>query len=176
MESNFAFRYYDNEELMIKRIDEKLDENERRVRRFLMNYTIDKKKSFNLREITDEVSLKVKLEKEEMGVLIDNLSSKLSIVKDEKENIKFIYPVSSNETNHKVTLADGRKFHAMCAIDAMGTAFTFKQDVKIESICSNCGEKIYVEIKDGKLGEYQPRDMHILHVDLNKNKNWSGEC
>lgn len=64
----------------------------------------------------------------------------------------------------------------MCAIDAMGTAFTFKQDVKIESICSNCGEKIYVEIKDGKLGEYQPRDMHILHVDLNKNKNWSGEC
>lgn len=85
MESNFAFRYYDNEELMIKRIDEKLDENERRVRRFLMNYTIDKKESFNLREITDEVSLKVKLEKEEMGVLIDNLSSKLSIVKDERK-------------------------------------------------------------------------------------------
>lgn len=176
MEKDFKFRYYPTEELLISRIDKKLNQYERKVRRYLMNYTINNGKAFNLCEITDEMSKDIGFEKEELKVLFDNLDNKSSIVVDENKNVNFIYPVSAIPTNHKVTLADGRSFSAMCAIDAMGTAFTFNQDVKIKSVCSNCGDSIYVEIKDGQLIEYTPEEMHILHVDLNKNKNWSGEC
>ena len=109
-------------------------------------------------------------------MILDSLLNENIIAADEEGNINFIYPVSAIKTNHKVRLADGREFNAMCAIDAMGTAFTFNQDVNIESKCSNCGEDIKVSIRNGKLHSYQPIDLHILHVDLNKNSDWSGEC
>ena len=48
-------------------------------------------------------------------------------------------------------MADGREFTAMCAIDAMGAAFTFHQDTEVHSVCAMCEEPVYVKIVDGKL-------------------------
>lgn len=176
MEKNFKFRYYPAEKLLIDRVDKRLNEKERKARRFLMNYTIDNGETFNLNETTDILAQGIGFTKRELENLFDSLKNKASIVVDQDENVNFIYPVSGLPTNHKVTLADGRSFSAMCAIDAMGTAFTFNQDIKIDSVCSNCGDPIHVEIEDGELVKYSPEDMHILHVDLNKNPNWSGDC
>ncbi len=176
MENNFKFRYYSTEELIIDRMDKNLNEEERKVRRYIINYIIDNDQVFNLDKVKDTMSKDMGFSEEKLRTLFNNLGNKRTIVADEDKNVNFIYPVSAVETNHRVTLSDGRKFSAMCAIDAMGTAFTFNQDVKIKSVCSNCGDSIYVEIKDGQLIEYTPEEMHILHVDLNKNKNWSGEC
>lgn len=39
----------------------------------------------------------------------------------------------------------------MCAIDAMGSSFTFKQDIRVDSECSYCGEDVKLNIKKGKL-------------------------
>lgn len=172
MDKDFEFRYYPIERLLIDRVDERLNERERKARRFLMNYTIDNGKPFNL----DEDAQGMGFTKQEQEGLFDSLKSKASIVVGQDKNVNFIYPVSGLPTNHKVTLADGRSFSAMCAIDAMGTAFTFKQDIEINSVCSNCGDSVYVKIKDGKLVKYFPEEMHILHVDLNRNPNWSGDC
>ena len=108
--------------------------------------------------------------------LAKDMNDKNIFVADEEGNINFIYPVSALPTNHRVTLEDGRNFYAMCAIDSMGTAFTFKQNVHIESVCSQCGEKVVVDIKDQEIAYVEPDTLHVLHVDLNKSTNWADSC
>jgi hypothetical protein len=105
--------------------------------------------------------------------LIERLVDKRAAVVDERGNLNFIYPVSALATRHRVSLEDGRRFCAMCAIDAMGSAFTFQQDVEIESQCSECGERISVRIERGELTEVTPPDLRVLHVDLNRFDNWA---
>ncbi len=170
------YRYYSNEQLEINSIDSKLSQEEKIIRRYLMNYVINNGQAFSMNNISiivDDIKI---MDEEKLVSILDGLLKKNVIVADEEGNINFIYPVSAIPTNHRIKLQDGREFTAMCAIDAIGTAFTFKQDVDIESKCSNCGSDIKVSVKDGKLHGYEPYDLHILHVDLNKNANWSGSC
>jgi len=98
------------------------------------------------------------------------------VVDEEAKNVNFIYPVSSLETNHRVTLADGREFTAMCAIDAMGAAFTFHQDTEVHSVCAMCEEPVYVKIVDGKVADYAPKTQHALTFPLGELANWAGSC
>ena len=98
------------------------------------------------------------------------------VVDEEEKNVNFIYPVSSLETNHRVTLADGREFTAMCAIDAMGAAFTFHQDTEVHSVCAMCEEPVYVKIVDGKVADYAPKTLHALTFPLGELANWAGSC
>ncbi|MSU03329.1 hypothetical protein FYJ83_17870 [Tissierella sp. DSM 105185] len=171
----FEYRYYTSEQLKIDSIDSKLSKDEKKIRRYLMNYTIDKGQAFKMFN-TSEIARDIKITYEEANKILDSLTQKNGLVVDDEGNVNFIYPVSAIPTNHRVRLQDGREFTAMCAIDAIGSAFTFKQDVDIESKCSQCGSDIKVSIKNGELYSYEPSDLHILHVDLNKNLNWSGNC
>ena len=98
------------------------------------------------------------------------------MVVDEENNVNFIYPVSALPTNHQVKLADGRSFTAMCAIDAIGAAFTFHQDTEIHSVCSVCGAPIHIVMQDGTPVEYSPKDLHALTFTLGEISNWAGSC
>lgn len=169
------YRYYTNEQLEIESIDSKLSRVEKVIRRYLMNYVIDNGQAFNLKNLS-KIGEDLEMTSELVKDTLDSLIKKNGIVSDDDGNINFIYPVSALETNHRVRLEDGREFTAMCAIDAMGAAFTFKQDVDVISNCSNCGSDIKVSIRGGKLYSYEPKTLHALHVDLNKNINWSGNC
>lgn len=169
------YRYYSNEQLEIVSIDSKLSKKEKAIRRYLMNYVIDNGQAFNLNN-SSKIAEDLEMTRELANDTLDSLIKKNGIVADDDGNINFIYPVSALPTNHRVRLEDGREFTAMCAIDAMGAAFAFKQDVDVISNCSNCGSDIKVSIKNGQLYSYEPGDLHILHVDLNKNANWSGSC
>lgn len=80
--------------------------------------------------------------------------------------VNFAYPVSALETVHQVLLSDGRKFSSMCAIDALGTAFAFGQDVEIQDQCAMTGEPIRLVIRDGKITERSSDEIHVIHVDL----------
>lgn len=169
------YRYYSNEQLEIVSIDSKLSKKEKAIRRYLMNYVIDNGQAFNLNNLS-KIAEDLEMTRELANDTLDSLIKKNGIVADDDGNINFIYPVSALPTNHRVRLEDGREFTAMCAIDAMGSAFTFKQDVDVISNCSNCGSVIKVSIKNGQLYSYEPSGLHILHVNLNKNANWSGSC
>lgn len=169
------YRYYSNKQLKIDSIDSKFSKEEKTVRRYLMNHTINSGQAFNLTNLS-KLSTDIKITDEEANNILDSLIKKNGLVVDDEGNVNFMYPVSAIPTNHRVRLQDGREFTAMCAIDAIGAAFTFKQDVDIESKCSQCGLDVKVSIKDGELYSYEPSDLHILHVDLNKNTNWSGNC
>ena len=47
------------------------------------------------------------------------------MVIDEERNVNFNLSGIRTADSHHVTLQDGREFTAMCAIDAIGAAFTF---------------------------------------------------
>lgn len=112
----------------------------------------------------------------DLRTLVASLVEKRAIVLDGDHRVNFIYPVSALPTHHRVYLKDGRSFSAMCAIDAMGAAFTFKQDARIESKCSECGQKIFMAIKGESIASLYPETTHALHVDLNRSDNWAGSC
>ena len=101
------------------------------------------------------------------------IAAKKMVVLDAHGRVQFAYPVSTVATSHKVTLADGRTFHAMCAIDALGCCFTFGQPVTVESVCQLCGEPVRVQVNrvDDILAE--PPSAYAVHVDLDKYEDWA---
>lgn len=107
---------------------------------------------------------------------IEELMSRQAMVIDASGNINFIYPVSALPTGHRVRLADGRHFSAMCAIDAMGAAFTFRQKIAIHSECSTCHTPVHLELDTERLHHVAPTRVHVLHMDLNGLDNWAASC
>ena len=162
------FRHHPAEQYEIDSIASRLTDAENAVRVLLMERTIEGGGPITLRTLTGGGVLHP-----DAGSLIERLVEKRAVVQDEEGHLNFIYPVSALPTRHKVSLKDGRRLFAMCAVDAMGTAFAFEQDVKIESECSECGAQIAMGIERGELAEVVPPTVHVLHVDLEKVDNWA---
>ena len=87
--------------------------------------------------------------------------------------MKLAYPISTAATRHKVTLADGRTFYAMCAIDALGCCFVFGQPVTVESTCQICGKPLRVQVDGVTAIAAAPPDAYAVHVDLDKYEDWA---
>lgn len=101
------------------------------------------------------------------GKILSTLEAKNVIGRDHNGDIAYVYPVSAYPTSHKVSMKSGQVFHAMCAIDSLGSAFTFQQDIKIDSSCSLCNNPISISIENGQLLDYEPSTLHVLRYNLN---------
>jgi hypothetical protein len=167
-----AFENDSMERLYIDSIHSRLTEPERLVRMALINEIIDSGGSLD-DEAVAALDARYDLDVEAIAL---SLLNKRVMVKNADGDIAFIYPVSGLPTPHKVYLQDGRVFHAMCAVDAPGAAFTFEQNVSVASVCSHCKAPIKVEIRDGKFTALEPATTHVLHTDLNKIENWAAGC
>ena len=166
---------YPIDDIYIDSISSKMNEDEENLRIYIMNFIIDNKRPFEIGDLTSEVCSELKIDFNKSTSILYSIRDKGGLVMEDNK-VKFIYPVSTQKTNHKVTLEDGRSFYAMCAIDSLGSHFTFKTSIKVESTCSECGERIQVEVENGKIKSYYPKDMHILHVNMKKFDNWGGSC
>jgi len=148
---------------------------QKEIRVKIMDFIIKSKGPVNIDECKDYIKAEMKLEElylsDVMKQFIDT-----NVMVMEGENISFIFPVSGHETNHKVTLADGRNFSAMCAIDSIGTNYTFHQDVELNSICSSTGKEIKLKIKDGEIIYVNNKDLRIIHINLEKHAEWASSC
>ena len=161
------FRHHPAEQYRIDSIASRLTDAENAVRVLLMERTIERGEPVTLPSLTGGGVLHPDTEP-----LVERLIEKRVVVQDEEGHLNFIFPVSALPTRHRVSLKDGRRLFAMCAVDAMGTAFTFEQDVEIESECSECGARIFVAIERGELARVEPASLYVLHVDLEKVDDW----
>ena len=146
------------------------------IRLALMNFIIENKRPFH--SLYDGVN---KLPVTEMAQStldegIDILCANEGLVKDTEGRVNFVYPVSSFPTHHTVRLANGKQFFAMCAIDAIGAAFTLQQDILISSHCSGCGAPVQVQVKDGVIAAHFPPSLHALSFTLEEISHWAGSC
>lgn len=157
------------DELRIDSIVSRLDGPERDFRMNLMDVIISRGAAVN---VNGEAP--VELSEWSWRLMIEALTEKKAAALSDNGNVDFVYPVSALRTCHEVTLADGRGFTAMCAIDAIGAAFTFEQDVQVRSKCHTCNCPVEVEMRDGEIARYTPEETRILHVDLSKFDVWAG--
>jgi hypothetical protein len=52
---------------------------------------------------------------------------------DENDRLTVAYPFSAQPTRHRVTLRDGRSYHAMCAIDALGIPYMLDERGEVQA-------------------------------------------
>lgn len=98
------------------------------------------------------------------------------VLNNEGDKISFCYPVSGEQTSHVVELDDGRVFHSMCAIDALGASFTFGSNLTINSNCSVSGKEIKIRIENGTIVNKNADDIYAIHMNLNDSDNWAASC
>lgn len=161
---------------MSQNIHKKFTERQNKVRLYIMQFIVDNKRPFHLTQDKDAALKALDMQEEEYEDIIACLLEKDGMVTDEEDNVNFIYPVSALPTSHRVMLADGREFTAMCAIDAIGAAFTFHQDTEVHSACAVCGAPVYVKIQNGEVAEFEPKSIHALTFPLREISNWAGSC
>jgi len=147
-------------------IHSKMDNREKTLRAILLNKIIDVNRPIFPDEIEDN----------NKGSIINSLSEKGLVVFREDGAITGVYPVSALPTRHKVQLKDGRTFYAMCAIDSLGIAYEFDQNLSISSSCRKCDTPISVEINSGKISQLTPSTTYALHVNIEKYKDWASTC
>lgn len=103
--------------------------------------------------------------------ILEEMVSKNYISLNEMTEISCLYPVSCEETGHKVKLADGREFYAMCAVDAMGCAATFGMDVELSSYCKDTGEQVKAKITPQGITSISPDELYVSYYD-----SWAEGC
>ena len=161
---------------MDQNIHKKFTERQNELRLYIIQFIVDHQRPYHLDQDMTQTLKALGMDQKEYEEIIECLLKKDGMVIDEERNVNFIYPVSSLQTSHHVTLQDGREFTAMCAIDAIGAAFTFHQDTEIHSACASCNEPVHIRIVDGKVAEYSPKNLHALTFPLGELSNWAGSC
>jgi len=161
---------------MEQNVHKKFTDRQNEVRLFIMGFIVDEQRPFNLDSDKECVLHALSMTEQEYEEIVNVLLEKDGMVISDARDVNFIYPVSALATNHHVTLADGRSFTAMCAIDAMGAAFTFHQNTEVHSVSAVSGEPIFVKIVDGKVVDYSPKTLHALTFPLGEMSNWAGSC
>jgi len=150
-----TFRNYDRERLIIDSVAARLTAEENAFRNKIIGYIVDNHRPFAPADAAEKA-------------MVEALHCKNALTIEEDGTVSSIYPVSAKPSHHLVTLADGRTVYCMCAIDALGCAFTFDQDITINSSCSNSGVAIRITIKNKQIEHALPSkdDMRVLHADL----------
>ena len=161
---------------MDQNIHKKFTERQNELRLYIIQFIVDHQRPYHLDQDMTQTLKALGMDQKEYEEIIECLLKKDGMVIDEERNVNFIYPVSALQTSHHVTLQDGREFTAMCAIDAIGAAFTFHQDTEIHSACASCNEPVHIRIVDGKVAEYSPKNLHALTFTLGELSNWAGSC
>ncbi len=108
--------------------------------------------------------------------IVKTLDTKGLIVQDENDAVSVVYPVSARPTPHNVKLKDGRSFYSICAVDSLGSAFAFSQDITVTSSCSYCQKPVSVTIENGEISTFDPGTIFVTHTDLVGEINWAGTC
>ena len=157
-----TFRNYDRDRLIMDSIASKLTSEENALRSRIINAIVDTHQPYSPSEGEKE--------------MVETLQKKNALAIAEDGKVYSIYPVSAKETQHRVTLADGRNTNVMCAIDALGCTYTFHQDIAIDSVCSNSGVPIHIEVKNGAIASASSDEIRILHADLKASDNWASCC
>ncbi len=116
---------------------------------------------------------------------IRDLASR-NILTIEDGKVASIYPVSVKESDKCVVFSTDKKnqlHFAMCAIDAIGFAFTFHRDVHIETVLHDTQEPLELFVPadghapiEATLSSCPEYKIRVLYPDLRKCDSWSDHC
>lgn len=84
----------------------------------------------------------------------------------ETDYIASFPPFSNLPTQYRVTVRGEQKWFAQCGFEALAVCWVFPgQAVRIEAPCSDCGEPLLLEMRDGNFLTVEPARMtgHLNH-------------
>lgn len=84
----------------------------------------------------------------------------LVVLSSDKQTITGSYPFTIEETVHQVEV-NGKRVHAMCALDALSVAPMFKVATVIHSRCHVSGTPVDTRMQDSDVLEVSPPDVQI---------------
>ncbi|HZY69404.1 MAG TPA: organomercurial lyase [Thermoplasmata archaeon] len=85
--------------------------------------------------------------------------------------ILMAFPFSALATPFKVTLANGRRYFANCAWDALALYVMLRQAVTIESYCHHCASPIAFGLADGR-ADFGARGPPVVYLGLPARTWW----
>ncbi len=98
---------------------------------------------------SSEIAERLRVSEERAMAVLRRLDE-ADVVYLEDDQIAAAYPFSNKPTKHVVTFnKTGTAAYSMCAIDALGIPFMFREAVTISSTCGFCNKSIEAEV-DGR--------------------------
>lgn len=145
-----------------------MDAVEREVRKFVFDYFVDETFAPAVEEIAGKLGLSLSEARAALQRLEDGHHLKLL---EGTSRILMVFPLSSIATPYRVTRANGRRYFANCAWDAIAVHPLLEEPVQVDSFCSHCGEAIRFRLEQGKgvpMGEPLP----LVHLRLPAAEWW----
>ena len=90
----------------------------------------------------------------------------------------YAYPLANFKTN-KIVSCNERRFHAMCALDAIGCFYLLKQEIRIFSQCENSSTNLEFLVNEQgvkSLNEVKESEIRLFYPDLNRCEIWGDKC
>lgn len=81
---------------------------------------------------------------------------------DREGEVTVAYPFSGRPTAHRVRFSTGTEAYAMCALDALGIAPMFEQEIEIASRDPCTGEEIRARVLPSGEAEWQPESAVVV--------------
>jgi len=83
-------------------------------------------------------------------------------------------PFASLPTLYRISVNGAQHGYAQCGLEALAVSWLFPgQEVRIDSLCPECGESIHVTMRDGELLSIAPESV-VAHINLAVSK-WRGQ-
>ena len=133
--------------------EETLSPIERRVHRVLLEGFLATGVVPSLDDLADAAGIDVV----ELPGRLAALEAADYLARDPSSVVTCLYPFSPIPTPH-VVVVGGHRRHAMCSIDALGTAAMLCEAVAIESSCAECGAPIRLDVSPGTIARAKPPD------------------
>ena len=134
----------------------------RQARFALLDYAVARQRPFCVEAAAEALTL---VFGSDASDLVEELIDGNQISCNADGEIAYLYPVSCEETDHRVRLADGREFWAMCAIDSLGSAATFNMDAQVLSVTKDTGEAVHAWVSPSRLERIEPEGLLVSYYD-----------
>jgi alkylmercury lyase-like protein len=83
-------------------------------------------------------------------------------------------PFSSLPTLYRISIEGTPHGHAQCGLEALAVSWLFPgQEVRVDSMCPDCGEPIQLAMRDGELQFISPEAL-VAHINVPVSK-WRGQ-
>lgn len=122
--------------------------------------------------VVEEIMRQFKLSRQQVADLSKILESNRQLVLvPGTERIIMAHPFSAIATPFRVRLKGAQEFFANCSWDSIAFHAMLEEDVKIESHCHHCGEKIEIELANEAVESAQPKGA-IVYLGLPAARWW----
>lgn len=142
---------------MDKKLGRGLSRQEDEVRRLVLKKYPELGRAPRTSEIAGDLGVR----EETVTGLLRSLDKKDVLYLGPSGEIGGAYPFRDQSHYEVVLGGGGKKVNAMCAVDALGIPFMFKENATIKSSCTYCGAEVEVRVENGEVTGHHPRGIVV---------------